>query len=183
MQIRATRVRRAPRASLARRTPLAVVLLLAAISMLGLTAPAGAQSFDRDDTAAIERYTLTMAKFDAWVEASTQIADAAKTMKKTTDDDADEEKPTPRTLDEMADQLSAIPEARRAMQNARLTPREFTILSLVIMQTVMADQLIREVPKAEVPKGLNPANLEFVRANRAKIDARLKELQAKQRGG
>lgn len=182
MQIRATRVRRAPSVSLPRRTPLIMMLLLAAVSVLGLAASAQAQSFDREDAAAIERYTLTMAKFDAWVQASTEIADAAKTMKKT-DDDSDDDTPTPRTLDEMADQLVAIPEVRRAVRNARLTPREFTILNLVILQAVMADALIREVPNAEVPKGINRANLEFVRANRAKIDARLKELQAKRQDG
>lgn len=181
MPMYALRARRASRIALPRRTALAGTLLLA-VAVLGFAAPVRAQSFDRADAAAIERYTLTMPKFDAWVRASTEIANAMKGKSDDEKNAAAVDMSSAYAIDEIADRLSAVPEVRRAVRNARLTPREYTILNVVILQTMLADAMKRANPNAATPKGVNAANLEFLHANRAQIEARLKALQAARAG-
>ena len=156
-----------------------VVLFLAA---LGVRA-ARAQSSGDGDEAAIRRYTLTMPKVEAWIRASRDVAAAAQAKAKAMgdsvqDDDSDDDAGGDESIDGMAARLARHPEVKRALEGAGLTPREFALVSLTLMQAMMADALLQKYPNAKHPDNLNPANLAFVKANRAQLEAKMAQLKS-----
>lgn len=162
---------------------LARVVVLLGVAAALVARPALAQSHDDADTRAFNSYTLTMPKVEAWARASLDIYKAAKAKAAAQGEDAasededDEEDSSNQSLDEMAARINRQPEARRALRAAGLTAREYMLVSLTLMQAMMADQMMRQYPNMERPK-INPANLAFVQKNRARLEARMNELKA-----
>ena len=124
--------------------------------------------------AAVMNYTLTMPKVDAWARAGIDAAQALKARKTPPPDPECEAK----TIDEMAAQLDAIPELRRAIRKAGLSTKEYALLGMVIMQVQMFDAIAGADPTAKLPYNMNPANLAFARANKAALEQKLRAVQA-----
>jgi hypothetical protein len=176
-----TTISRAHRASrlLPARASRAAGALLVAAALLSLATPARAQTVSAADEKAIASYTLTMPKFDAWIAASMEIAESMKGKSEEERQAAAMDLNASASLDEIIAQLDKVPEVRRAVGNARLTTREYVILNLAVIQAMMANAMLQANPNAATPKGVNPANVEFMRANQAQIQARMKELRGK----
>lgn len=85
-------------------------------------------------------------------------------------------------LDAQVAQLNASPELRRAVEEAGLTPREHVVASWVLFQAGVAQGVIDGGAEARtVLTGIriDPANVEFYRANRDQI-ARLQKVMEEQ---
>jgi hypothetical protein len=131
----------------------------------------------------IHDYTLTMPKVEAWASASIDFATAFKAMpaseraRRKAEMEAQAQSEKDESIAGMAASMERVPEIRRAFRKAGLTTREGVTLSLVLMQAVMFDQVAAMNPDAKVPYNMNPANVAFVRKNKAQIEARMKAVQ------
>lgn len=149
-----------------------------ALLALVLAPAAHAQKLTADD-ALLRNYVLTMPKVEAWASATLDYTAAIKAMplaerqKLEAEKDAQEAE----SLTETAAALERVPQIRRAFRKAGLTTKEGMLISLVLFQSMMYDQLAAENPEAKVPYNMNPANLTFVRKNKAQLEARMKAVQ------
>ena len=156
--------------------------LLAAAVVLVAAPAAHAQKLSPDEVV-IRNYVLTMPKVEAWASASIDIANAMKAMpaseraRRKAEMEAQSQSEKDESIAGMAASLERVPEIRRAFRKAGLTTREGMTLSLVLMQAVMYDQIAATNPDAKVPYNMNPANVAFVRKNKAQLDARMKAVQ------
>lgn len=152
------------------------ILLVLAALFITMPAAAGAQGRGEADAKAVDAYRLTIPKFDAWVKASLAMA-KAHAGKVEDDEDEDAVENDAQWLDDIARKLDGIPEARTAIRGAGLSSREYAVLSMVILQSVMADEMMKQYPTMEAPK-INPQHLEFVRTNRAYVEKQMAALKA-----
>lgn len=147
-------------------------------------APATSSANADQDLADISKYRLTMDKIDKYIAAQRNIAMKAKNMspaereamatRNSSDPDA--------SIDDMTRRIESEPVFVSAIRDAGLSPREFTMLTMSMMQTGMAagvakmrpndnqDSLIREM-KA------NPDNVRFYNEHEAEITQKSKALQ------
>jgi hypothetical protein len=153
-----------------------------ALCALVLAPAAQAQKLTPDEVI-IRNYVLTMPKVEAWASASIDIANAMKAMpaseraRRKAELEAQVETEKDESIAGMASTMERVPEIRRAFRKAGLTTREGMTLSLVLMQAVMYDQVAATNPDAKIPYNMNPANLAFVRKNKAQLEARMKAVQ------
>ena len=161
---------------------------LLATAVIAVAAPtAHAQKLTADE-AVIRSYTLTMPKVEAWASASIDVANAFKAMpaseraRRKAEMEARAESEKDESIAGMAASMERVPEIRRAFRKAGLTTREGVTLSLVLMQAVMFDQVAAMNPDAKVPYNMNPANVAFVRKNKAQLEGRMKAVQEASKG-
>ena len=149
--------------------------LALALSVFAVAVPArlSAQKANSEE-AIMLGYSLTMPKVDAWVKAATEMAGAAKNMKQKP---AQEDSGNGNAIDGIAAQLNDEPEIRRAIRKSGLTTREYTIISMVLLTTIAADEIMKDNPGAERPTNVSAANLAFVRAHKAEVTERMKTVQ------
>jgi len=184
------------------RTPRCLPAIIA-VSFLAITAcskaddatpaagtPAGsaaAANQAEEDLADVTQYRLTMDKYDKYLAAQRNIMMKAKDMtpeqKKAMEERNDARDSNNANLDEMTRNIEAEPMMVSAIRDAGLSPREYSVLTVSIMQSAMAagvakmrpndnqDSLIREM-KA------NPDNVKFFQANEAELTRKQKELAA-----
>jgi hypothetical protein len=135
------------------------------------------------DEVVLRNYALTMPKVEAWATASIDLANTMKAMpaaekaRRKAELEAQEETEDKETIAGMAARMGRIPEVRRAFRKSGLTSREAVTLSLALMQAVMFNQITAANPDAKVPYNMNPANIAFVRKNKAQLEARMKAVQ------
>jgi hypothetical protein len=162
----------------ARRFTTALIALLTVAA-----APAARAQTLTPDEVVLRNYTLTLPKLEAWATASLDFANAVKAMpaseraRRKAEIEAQTNEQETESLAGMAAQLERVPEIRRAYRKVGLTTREGVTLSLVLMQAVMFDQVAAMNPDAKVPYNMNPANVAFVRKNKAVITARMKAVE------
>lgn len=162
------------RATRLARRGLALAIFLVAIAGVR---PAAAQRSGDADSAAIRNYTLTMARFRAWMSANRAMAAEAKARAAAGDTAKDDDAANDdESLDQMAARFDRDPVMRKGIKAAGLTAREYSLITLTLMQAMMADGLLQKYPNAKKPD-MNLANLEFVKAHRAELEAATKELQ------
>jgi hypothetical protein len=85
------------------------------------------------------------------------------------------------TLSEMAKRLDRIPEMRRAIVTAGLTPREYMLAMMALLQAGMSAALMDSpgVDQSKIALGVR-ANVAFVKAHKVEMDrmqARAKEIE------
>ncbi len=150
-------------------------------------ASAAAANQAEEDLADVTRYRLTMDKYDKYLAAQRNIMMKAKDMtpeqRKAMEERNDARDSNNANLDEMTRNIEAEPMMVSAIRDAGLSPREYSVLTVSIMQSAMAagvakmrpsdnqDSLIREM-KA------NPENVKFFQANEAELTRKQKELEA-----
>lgn len=154
---------------------------LFAAMVVAVAAPAAHAQKLTADEAVIRNYTLTMPKVEAWATASIDFANAFKAMpaseRARRKAELETQQQETETIAGMAASMERVPEIRRAFRKAGLTTREGVTLSLVLMQAVMYEQVAAMNPDAKVPYNMNPANLDFVKKNKAQLEARMKAVQ------
>jgi hypothetical protein len=156
----------------------ATVLAAAVVLVATSTAHAQQRKLSADD-AILRNYVLTMPKVEAWANATLDYTAAikAKPLDERRKMEVEKDAQAAESLAETAAALERIPEIRRAFRKAGMTTREGLTLSLVLFQATMYDQMVAQYPQAEIPYNLNPANLAFVRKNKAQLEPRLKAVQ------
>ena len=152
----------------------------------GGAATAQASSADAD-LRDVSQYELTMEKMDKYVAAMRNMALAAKDL---TPDQRERLKASggadanTASLDDYAAQLEREPVSRDAIRRAGLSTREFAVASMAYLQAGMADAVLQmrsDIKNADsIAREMkaNPANVRFVRDNRAALDAKFKALAA-----
>ncbi len=148
-------------------------------------APSHAQAQPlRGDDALLAGYTLTVPKVKAWAAAGVAVAEAQKARAAAGQAPQKAQMDAKgNSIDDMAATMDGIPEVRRAIRRAGLTSREFSIISLVVIQAMMATSMMESNPKMEIPKNLNPANITFVKANKQLIQDSLRAVRAANESG
>lgn len=150
------------------------------------TVPASEQA--QQDLKDIGEYTLTMDKIDKYFAASIAMAKATKNTPVEEDADevdddltgADEGEDT---VDGMADQIERIPEARKAVIAAGLTPREYALISYAYIQAGMGAAIAQMRPNDNVDSlaremKANPKNVRFMLENADALQAKAKQVEA-----
>lgn len=138
----------------------------------------------------ISNYRLTMDKVDRWMNAqrimATQVAalspaerEAFKARQEREDDaDGDDQ-----SMAQMAARIESEPMMKKAVSEAGLTPREFTILTMSMVQTGMATAVLDMRPNdnqdslAREMKA-NMDNIKFMRENQQELNRKQQEMAA-----
>jgi hypothetical protein len=162
-----------------RSSSIGTLLLFVGLPILSFPSMVSAQEED-DDTKAYQSYTLTIPKYKKYLAASVNLANAGQRnpeVKKTLQTVLDA------SLEEVPALFNRVPEARRAVADAGLTPREFVLILGVSVGAKMANHMVKKegmAPAAAAEDaGVTQAQLDFYRKNETEIARLEKEAEAK----
>ena len=75
------------------------------------------------------------------------------------------------TLDDMEASIKRHPVASRIFASQGLSPRQYAVTLLALMQAAMAEGFSQgKLDMNKLPPGINPANIKFIRENKAALD-------------
>ena len=152
------------------RTVVLVLMLALLAAVLGQQAHS-ATGGDAD-LRELARYQLTMADVRKYAAANANLAKHPKAEQEdenAEDDEADDDE----SLDEMAARIEKIPEARKAIEAAGLTARQFAVITMALFQASLAQYAIDQgADPAKIARetGVNPANIRFVKEHKAELE-------------
>ena len=154
-------------------------------------APAAAPGASTESTdeqlADISEYKLTMDKYDKYIAAQRNIALKAKDLsaaeKEAFQKRSDARGDNNESLDDMVRNIESEPLMNSAVREAGLSAREFTMITMAMMQTAMAYSVAKMRPKDNQDSLIremkaNPDNVKFWQANEAEITRKQKALEA-----
>jgi hypothetical protein len=152
-------------------------------------APAAASA--NAELADVQSYRLSMDKIDKMLAAQRILAAKAKAMtpaereameaRDESASDANE------SLDDMARKIDSEPMLRDAIREAGLSSREYVLITMSMMQTGMADGVLKMRPKDNQDSLIremkaNADNIKFYREHQAEITAKSKAIEAEMKG-
>ncbi len=148
--------------------------------------PASSQTMD-EQLADLSEYRLSMDKIDRYIAVQRNLAQKAAAMSPA-ERDAMKEKYGDRgdsnaNLDDIARNIEEVPEMNAAVREAGLSPREFALITMSMMQSAMAASVLQMRPNDD-PDSLaremkaNIDNIRFYREHEAEIARKTSELQA-----
>ena len=152
-------------------------------------APASAQQQQQqanDDLGDISEYRLTMDKMNKFFEAQRNLGIAASKLspaEREAMEAKNEAEGSDGSLDQMVKRIEDNKMANDAVREAGLSAREFTMISLAMMQAAMAASVLQMRPNdnqdslAREMKA-NPDNIKFMRDNQAEMTRRQEALAA-----
>jgi septal ring factor EnvC (AmiA/AmiB activator) len=86
------------------------------------------------------------------------------------------------SLADMEARLKKHPAAMRALSAQGLTPREYAVCMMALLQAAMAEGFSQgKLDLNKLPPGINPENIKFVRENKAELEAMQKAMAGKSR--
>jgi len=140
-------------------------------------APAADKSGDAD-LRELSQYTLTMADVRKWAAAGAALKQQEKKAKGEDEDSDDSDDSTDgeagdESLDEMAKRFERMPDARKAIEGAGLTSRQFAVITMAFMQAAFAQAAVEagaDPAKIARDAHVNPANLKFVKEHKAELE-------------
>ena len=132
------------------------------ISIISPT-PASAQDADTQE---VLRFTLTEAGLAKYTQA-TQKLQALSGATGGCDDEDDSQ-----SINDMVAKLKAIPGAQASVQSAGMTPRDYVVFSMSLLQNGIAAWAVKQ-PGGSLPPGVSKANVDFVNRH----DGELKKLE------
>ena len=144
--------------------------------------PPSARS-EEADLREIENYRLTMDKVDRYFAATLASMKSAPPAARDTADSSSDDMSGDPSIDQMVAMIERIPGARGEFAKAGISPRESVVLGFALAFASMADQVIKMNPNVNLDSlaresHINPANIRFVQENRAKLEAKQREVQA-----
>ncbi len=150
-------------------------LVLALMFLAALCAqPTHAAASGDADLRELARYELTMADVRKFAAANAALAKHPKAEQNDDEDeDEDESSNDDESLDEMAARIGRIPEARKAIEAAGLTVRQYAVITMALFQSAFAQYAVEQgADPAKVARdaGVNPANLRFVKEHKAELE-------------
>lgn len=150
-------------------------------------APSASTQSGDEQLADIAEYKLTMDKYDKYIAAQRNIALKAKDLspaeKEAFRKRADARGDNNASLDDMARNIESEPLMTSAVREAGLSPREFTMITMAMMQTAMAASVAKMRPKDNQDSLIremkaNPDNVKFWQSNEAELTRKQKALEA-----
>jgi len=150
------------------------------------TAATSNQSAD-EQLADIAEYRLTMDRYDKYATAqrniflkASKLSPAERQAMEARNDGRDD---SDATLDQMVRNVEAEPLMVAAVREAGLSPREFTMITMAMMQTAMAAGVAKMRPNDNQDSLIramkaNPANVKFLLDNEAELTRKQKVLAA-----
>lgn len=131
------------------------------------------------EMAEVADYRLSMDAVERWHEAQRNVyrqAESNPELVQYLDVDLDDP-----SLDDLEDHYASIPEANDAIEDAGLEVREFVLITFALYQATTAQQLIAmglEQDSVVDELNLHPADLEFARQNRTRLEQLQRETDA-----
>jgi hypothetical protein len=120
----------------------------------------------------IDTFDLTMANIDAWMHAQKALGAAVKkdpsldpAMNISEENDA-----------QYVARLEASPAMKAAIESAGMSVHDYAYTSQSLVATLMAVGAVEAGQLKEIPEGVNPRNVEFVKAHRAEIESKMKAM-------
>jgi hypothetical protein len=118
-------------------------------------------------------YALTMANVEAYFKAQQKLAEAAQadpmledlTMNVSQEDGV-----------QYAARLEANQKVRAIIADAGLSTRDFALTGETLLTALLAQGALESGALKELPEGMDPASVEFVKQNKVQIEAMMKSL-------
>ena len=129
------------------------------------------------DLRELSRYQLTMADVRKFEAANAYLA---KHSKEEQDDDDAEDEGDNESLDEMAARIESNPIARKAVEAAGLSARQYVVITMALFQASLAQYAVdqgADPGKVAGETGVNPANIRFVKEHKAELE-QMKDLRS-----
>ncbi len=149
-------------------------MMLALFAILVAVCGTKAQAASGDaDVRELSRYTLTLADVRKYAAANEALAKLPKPAESEEETDSDEESDNAESLDDMVKRMDAVPGARKSIEGAGLTTRQYAVITMAIFQAAFAQFAIEQgADPAKVAKdaGVNPANIRFVKEHKAELE-------------
>ena len=123
----------------------------------------GGQNLPDADTREVMGFVLTEPGFAKYTQASRNLLPLMKRMP----NDCEGED-GPRTLDELAARLDAVPGIKAAITSAGMTTREYVVFSWSLLTSGIAAWTVDQ-PGAKPPSGNAKANVDFIKKHQAEI--------------
>ncbi len=145
-----------------------------------VAAPAttGSRSLD-SDLEQVQDFKLSMPRMQKWAQAGRNLVALSKARP---DLESSYKVEQNASLDQQVAALEGHPEVRKAVKDAGLSPREFTMISFAYMQAATAQSVGRMPPgrtRDSVMQSLkvHPDNVTFIQSNRSELEKLMKEMQ------
>jgi len=156
-------------------------------------APASAIAGTKGDAelADVQSYKLSMDKIDKMLAAQRNLAAKAKAMtpaeREAMQARGESASDPNASLDDMARKIDGEPILRDAIREAGLSSREYVLITMSMMQTGMAEGVLKMRPKDNQDSLIremkaNPDNIKFYREHEAEITAKSKAIEAEMKG-
>ena len=161
----------------------------------GAAAPASATTSGTKgdaELADVQSYRLSMDKIDKMIAAQRILAAKAKAMtpaeREAMEARGESASDPNESLDDMARKIDGEPMLRDAIREAGLSSREYVLITMSMMQTGMADGVLKMRPKDNQDSLIremkaNPDNIRFYREHQAEITAKSKAIEAEMKAG
>lgn len=146
----------------------------------GAASPAAAVRADASgeaDTQELADYVLTMDDVRKWSQATRNLRNAKPVEQQSDASDDDDDG----SIDAMERKISANPQFRAEVEKAGLEPREYVVIMSTMVQASMLQYALEQGANRDsvvAKSGVNPANLEFVRAHKQELEQLQKAMQA-----
>jgi len=131
------------------------------------------------DLRELSRYQLTMADVRKFAAANANLAKHPKVEQG--DDDAEaEDEGDNESLDVMAARIESNPIARKAVEAAGLSARQYVVITMALFQASLAQYAVdqgADPGKVAGETGVNPANIRFVKEHKAELE-QMKDLRS-----
>lgn len=151
-------------------------------------APSGGSQSADEMLGDVADYELTMEKIDRYMAVQRSLATKAAAMSpaereafKQRNDSGDSDEGG--DIDAMTAKLEREPMMRDAIREAGLSPREFTMITLAMLQSAMAASVLQMRPNDDQDSlaremKANPKNIKFMQEHQAEIQRKQQELAA-----
>lgn len=130
----------------------------------------------------VAEYELTMDRLRRWAEANRSLERAAAAdprLEEALEPAQAEGQDVEASVAIMAETIEGVPEAKKAIEDAGLSPREYVVIGWTMLQSGMAGLALKAGgDTAEVARemGIDPANLRFLAEHEAEITALRQQL-------
>ncbi len=130
------------------------------------------------DLPEVLNYTITMEKVDKWAAASRAVLPYQRTHLDEVKNKPDPPASLPHTMDAMAKWTKAnYPVHVRLVERAGMTFKEYLIMGVALPAALGVESAMERGAQIPPDMRVNPANVAFVKANKAKITAVFAEFQ------
>src|SRR5688572_6383533 len=153
----------------------------------GTSAPGASNQSVNEQLADVASYRLTMDKFDKYYAAQRNIMLKAKGMsaadKAAMEARSDARDNNNANMDDMVRNIESEPVMKEAIREAGMSPREFAMFTMAMMQSAMAAGVAKMRPNDNQDSLIramqaNPENVKFMVENEATIASKQKALEA-----
>ncbi len=135
---------------------------------------AAASSATDPNVKEIANYKLTMDAVRKFAQASKTMKQYEKDHPELNQDEEDDNDDDSASLDDMEAKLASVPAARKAIEAAGLSVREYVVITFAMLQSAISQYAIEQgADPAKIARdaGVHPANVTFYKEHKAEIEA------------